>query len=74
MRQGSGSAEIVTAEEGCLSLPGIWIMVPRAKEIAVTYLNEHGKKQERRLKEWDARVVQHEVDHLDGVLIVDYQQ
>ncbi|MDD3896294.1 MAG: peptide deformylase [Candidatus Peribacteraceae bacterium] len=62
-----------TMQEGCLSLPGLWIDVPRAKEIHLTYKDENGKRQERKLTGWDARVVQHEVDHLDGVLIVDYQ-
>ena len=60
-------------EEGCLSLPDIWLPVPRPVEITVQYLDEKGQAQERKLQDFDARVVQHEVDHLDGVLIVDYQ-
>lgn len=66
------SDDMSTAEEGCLSLPGMWTEVPRANQIKLTYLDESGKQQERILKDWDARVVQHEVDHLDGVLILDY--
>jgi len=59
-------------EEGCLSLPNIWLPIARSLEIHLTYLDEKGRKQERKLKEFDARVVQHEVDHLEGILIVDY--
>lgn len=66
------SAEQETAEEGCLSLPGIWVPVPRSTTIHVRYLDAKGLEQERVLLEMDARVVQHEVDHLDGKLIVDY--
>jgi len=67
------SEETDVQQEGCLSLPGIWLLVPRATAIAVRYLDEKGQLQERMLKDWDARVTQHEVDHLDGILIVDYQ-
>lgn len=66
------STEEEYAEEGCLSLPGIWVQVPRATSIRVTYLDTNGSEQERMLSHMDARVVQHEVDHLDGKLIVDY--
>ena len=66
------SEETDIAEEGCLSLPGLWLKVPRHTAITITYLDEKGKAQERKLTEWDARVAQHEVDHLDGILIVDY--
>ncbi len=59
-------------QEGCLSLPGIWMDVPRAIDITITYTDTKGKRQERTLSHFSARVVQHEVDHLDGVLIVDY--
>jgi len=59
-------------EEGCLSLPGLWIPVPRSTEIVLAYQDEKGKKHERKLHNFNARVVQHELDHLDGVLIVDY--
>ncbi len=66
------SAEEEYAEEGCLSLPGIWVQVPRSTTIRVTYLDGKGSEQERMLSNMDARVVQHEVDHLEGKLIVDY--
>ena len=60
-------------EEGCLSLPELWIHIPRSLEIVLQYTDEAGKQVERKLTGWNARVVQHEVDHLDGVLIVDYK-
>lgn len=60
-------------EEGCLSLPGIWLNIRRATEIDLVYTDENGATQERHLTGFDARVVQHETDHLDGVLIVDYR-
>lgn len=68
------SKETNVDEEGCLSLPNIWLPISRSTEITLTYLDEKGQKQERKLQDFDARVVQHEVDHLDGVLIVDYPQ
>ena len=61
-----------TAEEGCLSLPNIWVPVSRAVEIVVRYQTARGDKKELKLADMDARVVQHETDHLDGKLIVDY--
>jgi len=57
--------------EGCLSIPDIRGMVPRFTEIAVSALDRHGKPLELRLKNFPARVVQHETDHLDGVLFFD---
>ena len=67
------SPEMETAEEGCLSLPNIWVQVPRSQSIVVKYQNTKGEEQERKLEALEARIVQHEVDHLEGVLIVDYQ-
>ena len=66
------SKETAIDEEGCLSLPNIWLPVPRSVDIHLSYLDQEGKKQERKLSAFEARVVQHEVDHLNGVLIVDY--
>jgi peptide deformylase len=60
-------------EEGCLSLPDLWMQVPRSIEIVLKYQDLSGKQIERKLTDYDARVVQHEVDHLDGILIVDYK-
>src|SRR4029453_19383048 len=57
--------------EGCLSIPDIRGMVPRFTDITVAALDRHGKKIELRLKDFAARVAQHETDHLDGVLFFD---
>ena len=57
--------------EGCLSIPDIRGMVPRFTDITVVALDRQGKKIELKLKEFPARVAQHETDHLDGVLFFD---
>ena len=57
--------------EGCLSIPDIRGMVPRFTDITVLALDRLGKKIELKLKEFPARVAQHETDHLDGVLFFD---
>lgn len=57
--------------EGCLSIPDIRGMVPRHTDIVVTALDRHGKSLDLRLKDFPARVAQHETDHLDGVLFLD---
>lgn len=67
------SEEKVIAEEGCLSLPQVWINVSRSKDIVVRYETPSGKERELKLSDMDARVVQHEVDHLEGILIVDHR-
>ena len=59
-------------EEGCLSVPGIFGPVARAKEIVVTALNLKGKKITINAKGLKARVIQHEIDHLKGILFTDY--
>ncbi len=66
------SEEIEVAEEGCLSLPNFWMNVPRPVSIAVRYMDAKGEEQERKLSGLEARIVQHETDHLNGVLITDY--
>lgn len=66
------STDLETMEEGCLSLPEIWIQVTRPREIVVRYKSLTGRERELKLSGFDARVVQHEVDHLEGVLIVDH--
>jgi peptide deformylase len=59
------------AWEGCLSIPDIRGMVPRFTDITVAALDRDGKAIELRLKNFAARVAQHETDHLDGVLFFD---
>ncbi len=58
-------------EEGCLSVPGIYGPVRRATSCTVTYTDLEGAQQTRALTGFDARIIQHEVDHLDGVLFID---
>ena len=57
--------------EGCLSIPDIRGMVPRYKDITVRALDRDGRSIELRLKDFPARVAQHETDHLDGILFFD---
>jgi peptide deformylase len=57
--------------EGCLSVPDWVAMVPRAPSIAVRYQDESGLWQRLESTGFEARVIQHEVDHLDGVLFID---
>jgi len=57
--------------EGCLSVPD-WVgVVPRAKHVAVRYNDLHGQTHELESTGFEARVIQHEIDHLNGVLFVD---
>ncbi len=65
--------EKVTMSEGCLSCPEIQIEVSRFPEIKVRALNAQGEKISKRYLNYVARVIQHEIDHLDGKLIVDYE-
>jgi peptide deformylase len=59
------------AEEGCLSFPGIRTNIKRAKDITAKGLGESGKEIVLKTTGILARVIQHEVDHLDGILIID---
>ncbi len=60
-----------TAVEGCLSLPGISGEVTRAKKIRVRYQDRHGKTHDAEVKDFFARIIQHEMDHLEGMLLID---
>jgi peptide deformylase len=62
---------VVDGWEGCLSIPDIRGRVPRAQHIKVTALDRTGRRFELELRDFPARVVQHETDHLDGVLFLD---
>lgn len=66
------SPEQVTEEEGCLSLPGIAYDVQRSSAVWVEGLDERGRAVSIEAGGLMARVVQHEIDHLDGVLFVDH--
>ncbi len=61
----------VTGIEGCLSIPGYVGEVERFEAIRVRAQDRHGKKIKLRLKDWTARIFQHEIDHLNGVLYID---
>lgn len=60
-----------SVEEGCLSVPGVWGMVKRSKHIKVKAMGLDGKRIEFKAEGFFARVVQHEVDHLNGILFID---
>lgn len=65
------SEDTVMGVEGCLSVPNLYGEVERSIKIVVSGLNRYGKKQKIRAHGWLARIFQHEIDHLDGVLFVD---
>jgi peptide deformylase len=58
-------------EEGCLSIPGIYSQVKRASKVTVRALNENGDPIEMTKEGLAARALQHEIDHLDGILFID---
>jgi len=62
----------VEGVEGCLSLPGIVGEVERHEEVRVQALDRHGRKFSMRFKDWMARIFQHEIDHLKGILFTDH--
>ncbi len=67
----SRSDESRTFFEGCLSLAGFCALVPRSLTVRVEYLDEHGAPRSQDATGWHARIVQHEVDHLQGTLYID---
>ena len=62
----SESEEKIFMDEGCLTYPGLWIKVKRPEGIEVIYEDENGEKQEKALFGLEARVFQHEYDHMEG--------
>lgn len=65
------SAKIKSAStklEGCLSLPNIWGEVKRAPSVKISYLNENGKEFSKEFNGFIATIIQHEMDHLQGIL------
>ena len=68
----SYSDEVITTEEGCLSIPELYYDVDRPAGITVRYTDLDGKVIELEAKDRLAICVQHELDHLDGVLYIDY--
>jgi peptide deformylase len=65
------SEELEVAEEGCLSLPGVHVEVERPVGVRVRARDAAGEELEIEAEGLRARVIQHEIDHLDGVLILD---
>jgi len=59
-------------QEGCLSFPGIYVNVARAELVTVAYTDKQGERQEIQVAGLLSRAVQHEMDHLNGVLLVDH--
>ena len=63
--------EVVRAFEGCLSFAGFSMIVPRARKVRVEALDEHGQRVVKVATGWYARILQHEVDHLRGIVCCD---
>ena len=65
------SEEVWEASEGCLSIPTIYEKVSRPKAATVTYTNLEGDRIQERVSGWEARVILHEFDHIEGVFFID---
>lgn len=65
------SRKKVTSEEGCLSFPGQFYLIARNEEVQVRFTDENGNPGKVKGKGLLARAIQHEIDHLDGILFVD---
>ena len=65
------SRKTISGEEGCLSIPGLTLKIKRARKIMVEALDEDGKEIVVKADDLFARIIQHEIDHLDGILFVD---
>ncbi len=66
------SKNISTYEEGCLSVPGQFAEIDRPDQCHITYLDYNGRKQELKAEGLLATCIQHEMDHLEGILFIDY--
>ncbi len=67
----SNSMRTETIEEGCLSIPGVFGRVKCWRKITVEYLDQDGNKKTLKAHPFLSRVIQHEIDHLDGILFID---
>lgn len=65
------STEVIKGWEGCLSIPGIRGLVPRYQAIEVEYTSRDGQLHRQELTDFVARIFQHELDHLDGIVFLD---
>jgi len=66
-----GRAGDLKEEEGCLSLPGLYAVIQRTEKVDVCYEDLEGNTVERSAEGLEAKLFQHEIDHLDGILILD---
>ena len=66
------SDNISSFEEGCLSVPGIWEEIERPDKCVVKFLNRDGTKETKKCEGLLATVIQHEMDHLEGIVFVDH--
>ncbi len=66
------ATEQSTYEEGCLSVPGQFAEIARPKKIEIEYLDYHGEKKLLKAEGLLATCIQHEMDHLEGILFIDY--
>ncbi len=67
----AASAETVDGYEACLSIPGVGGLVRRARTVDVAYYDLVGTARSRHAADWEARIFQHEIDHLHGILYLD---
>ena len=65
------SPELCVMQEGCLSIPGVYLDVVRPQVVEISYKDENGRPRTLQANELLARCIQHEIDHLNGVLFVD---
>lgn len=65
------SKELASGQEGCLSIPGVYLDVIRPAAVEVSFKDEVGRPQKLQVNDLVARVIQHEMDHLEGVMFVD---
>lgn len=65
------SSDEIEMEEGCLSLPGQYAKVLRPEIVEIEFQDLRGNKSKLELDGWNSRIVQHEIDHLDGILFPD---
>lgn len=68
----ASSEALATREEGCLSLPGQYAEITRPARVKVRYLDETGARREMEADDLLSACIQHEIDHLDGILFVDH--
>ncbi|MBF2056238.1 MAG: peptide deformylase [Cyanobacterium sp. T60_A2020_053] len=68
------SRDLCLLEEGCLSIPNVFIDVTRPRDIEVHFKNINGRLMKMKATGWLSRVIQHEMDHLNGILFVDRVQ